>query len=91
MSTCGLSTCTPGIIFAVLSGLSVISSAFVSWSAFIKTLLIQAVLLWGAVWLCKGCHTTTLWWILAIMIGLPIFLIVGVLALGISQCNKETE
>ena len=68
-------SCTPGLIFAGLSGLAVVSSMFGGWKAFISTLLTQAVVMLVVVGLCRGCHTTALWWILAILVGLPLALI----------------
>jgi hypothetical protein len=74
-------SCTPGIVFATLSGLSIVASAFQGWKVFLSTLLFHTVLMWGVHTLCKGCHTKALWWILALYIALPVLL--GVLYLEI--------
>lgn len=71
--------CPPGIIFATLSALSLASSAFVSWRMFLVDLVFHAIIMYGVLMLCRGHHTTTLWWLLALFVALPVFTLLLIL------------
>jgi multisubunit Na+/H+ antiporter MnhC subunit len=75
-------SCTPGMIFGALSVMSVVSSAFISWRAFVVDLTFHLLIMLGVFQLCKGHHMKTLWWLLVILVGLPVFLLMTGIATG---------
>lgn len=74
---CDLFQCVPGWIWLIGAGLSIVASANLGWSALLKTVVWQAIMGWGVAWLCRGCHTKWLWFLLIVGTLLPIVFIVG--------------
>lgn len=74
---CELFKCVPGWIWLVGAGLSIFASVNKGWSAVLKTVLWEALVGWGVAWLCRGCHTKILWFLIIVGVFLPLVVFVG--------------
>jgi hypothetical protein len=76
---CPLNECTAGKVWLVLAGLSLAGAAYSSWNAFLSTLAYEAIIGLGVAYLCRSCHSTFLWIMLLIFMGLPVVAIGSIL------------
>lgn len=76
---CELFSCVPGWIWLIGAGFSVITAANMGWATLLKTVLWQALMGWGVAWLCRGCHTRWLWFLIILGVLLPILIMGGML------------
>ena len=78
---CALTKCAPGWIWLFFAGLSVVGSVSRGWGAVIKTVVWEAIVGWGVAWLCRGCHTRWLWFLIIVGSILPIAVFAGLFLL----------
>lgn len=85
---CALFDCVPGWLWLIGAGITVVASASLGWAAVLKTVLWQAVVGFGVAWLCRGCHTRWLWFLLILGIVMPIVVVVGAMVMiGKAECK----